>query len=74
MVAFGFSIYSLMWVAMADRGMVKCKILKKDADKKDLNMARKAQKSSFQQQADYTAKKKPQQKQQFQNPKKKKKK
>ena len=74
MFAFGFPILSLMWVAMADRGMVKCRILKSDVDKKNLSDARKAQKSNFSQQADYTAKKKPQQKQQFQNPKKKKKK
>lgn len=74
MVAFGFSLFSLLWVAMADRGMVKCRMLKHDVEKKNLSDSRKAQKSSFQQQADYTAKKKPQQKQQFQNPKKKKKK
>ena len=74
MVGFGFFIFALMWIAMADRGMVKCRILKKETDKKNLADSRKAQKSNFQQQADYTAKKKPQQKQQFQNPKKKKKK
>lgn len=74
MVAFGFSLLSLMWVAAADRGMVKCRILKKDTDKKDLAETRKAQKNQFQEQAQYTAKKKPQGKQQFQNPKKKKKK
>ncbi len=74
MVGFGFFIFALMWIAMADRGMVKCRILKKETDKKNLADSRKAQKSNFAQQADYTAKKKPQQKQQFQNPKKKKKK
>lgn len=74
MFAFGFSTYSLLWVAMADRGMVKCRLLKQDAEKKNLHETRKAQKSGFAQQAEYTAKKKPQQKQQFQNPKKKKKK
>ena len=73
MVAFGFAILALMWVAMADRGMVKCRLLKQAVDKKNLTETRKAQKQ-FQQQAEYTAKKKPQGKQQFQNPKKKKKK
>ncbi|MBO5983092.1 MAG: hypothetical protein J6Q06_04435 [Clostridia bacterium] len=73
MVAFGFSLLALMWVAMADRGMVKCRLLKQAVDKQNLSNSRKAQKQ-FQQQAEYTAKKKPQGKQQFQNPKKKKKK
>ena len=72
MVGFGFSLVALMWIAMADRGMVKCRILKHDTDKQHLYETRKAQKQ-FNEQAQYTSKKK-QTKQQFQNPKKKKKK
>ena len=71
MAAAGFSLIALGWVAMADRGMIKCKSLKKYYSKKHLAEVRKASKAN----AEYNAPaKKPQAKQAYQNPKKKKKK
>ena len=71
MAAAGFSLIALGWVAMADRGMIKCKSLKKYYSKKHLAEVRKAAKAN----TEYNAPaKKPQAKQAYQNPKKKKKK
>ncbi len=67
----GFNLLALGWVAMADRGMVKCKSLKNYFAKKQLAEMRKANKAFQENQA---KQKKAQPKQAYQNPKKKKKK
>ncbi len=71
MVLGGFNLIALAWVAMADRGMVKCKSLRNYFAKKQLAEVRKATKAYQESQAKA---KKVQSKQAYQNPKKKKKK
>lgn len=77
MVAAGFSLLALLWIAVGDRGMNKCKILKAEDDKKMLIVQRRSQKESGQYQGN-RAQKKPAKKtanaKPYQNPKKKKKK
>ncbi len=78
MVLIGQALFSLMWIALGDRGMVKCHNRKKLTDKQAFEEQRKAQKQAQKQVARQNgapsqSKKKPQQVH-YQNPKKKKKK
>lgn len=69
----GFNILALVWIALVDRGMTKCKNLLAYEKKKKMQESRKAQKSEYQGNPAKKKNKKPAQ-QPYVNPKKKKKK
>lgn len=69
----GFNVLALEWIALVDRGMVKCKNLAAYEQRKKLQENRKAQKSAYQGNPTQKKAKKPAQ-QPYVNPKKKKKK
>ncbi len=74
MALIGQTLMSLCWIAMADRGMVKCHNRKRITDKHNVQEMRKAQKAQLKASGQPAPQKKKPQNTPYQNPKKKKKK
>ncbi len=74
MAAAGFNFLALNWIAMAKRGMDKCKALKAHNDKKNMYIVRKASVNEYQGNPAKAKQKTKTEQKPYQNPKKKKKK